>query len=633
MNFCFLEKTEKEMEIQTEEQDFYNAGDVLRKKILQTINYIYYSPIFCLDTRSLALFRIVIALMHLVDLWIRSMNLKVHYSDYGVWPIDQATFSISSMTYSIHWMNGTVTFQFVTFVIHAVMAISLLVGYKTTVSSILLYVLQTSLHNRNHLLQNGGDDFWRCISLWCVFLPLGAKFSVDNILENLHTRYKTQASPTQYSSMFCILFITQFGWLYWGAAITKTGKEWTTEHSAVYYALSIDIFTTRFAKHFLIGQLSMEFLQLLSWLTVRLEFALPFLFFFPTRILNSISRTVAILFIFSIHAGFGLALELGLFPLIPPIVALALLPAWFWDHVIYKRILLKYWEPVAVIIPRNQLVNKNYFTLYCMQFLLVQPSEIYYSEDSSEFEVIGRFTQTRMVGEKSLLRFSPFTSWYFRLVSWFKKNNSTNNAVIPIYNNTTQKSINNDNKEQTNYTTSRENISKPQPEYFKKHLTITQFLLEILAFILVCYVIWLNLGNAQLLEVHSPVRAPASFFRFDQFWYLFSPFPMKDDGWWVVEGHLEHSETFSSSEELVKQTTVDLWRYFVLSDGMHQVNWTKPNHVAGLYPDQRWRRYMMALWNNDNKWMREYLTRWMCRNWNGYSYKQLQRRRRSCKIQ
>jgi hypothetical protein len=123
------------------------------------------------------------------------------------------------------------------------------------------------------------------------------------------------------------------------------------------------------------------------------------------------------------------------------------------------------------------------------------------------------------------------------------------------------------------------------------------------AFFLAYVVLW-NLGtlpDASLggkLDVPSGLRWMAFAFRIDQHWDMFSPSPLKDDGWYVIPG------------TLIDGTIVD-----VFQNGS-PLSWEKPELVAYTYKNQRWQKYMMTLWNRDFSAFREYYGKYLCRSWN-----------------
>ena len=138
--------------------------------------------LFGIDLRSLALFRICLGLIILIDLLTRLPDLNTFYTDAGLLP--RAALVGQPQLISAHLMNGTVWFQAVLFLIQGVCAVGLLVGYRTRLMTWLSWVLMVSLHWRFRSILGGGDEYLRYLLFWSVFLPLGARWSVDRALDD-----------------------------------------------------------------------------------------------------------------------------------------------------------------------------------------------------------------------------------------------------------------------------------------------------------------------------------------------------------------------------------------------------------------------------------------------------------------
>ena len=66
--------------------------------------------LFGMDLRSLAIFRISIALIIIVDLIARASDLESHYTDRGVLPIDRVIEHSPKWRVSVHLLNGSIEF-------------------------------------------------------------------------------------------------------------------------------------------------------------------------------------------------------------------------------------------------------------------------------------------------------------------------------------------------------------------------------------------------------------------------------------------------------------------------------------------------------------------------------------------
>src|SRR5690606_1189677 len=83
----------------------------------------------------------------------------------------------------------------------------------------------------------------------------------------------------------------------------------------------------------------------------------------------------------------------------------------------------------------------------------------------------------------------------------------------------------------------------------------------------------------------------------DQRWNMFSPGPLTEDGWYVIEGRFKHGLVLD------------------LLTGK-PVTWDKPADVAHTYKNQRWRKYLMNLWLADSAKYRLPYGQYLCRKWN-----------------
>ena len=180
-----------------------------------------FRQMFSLDLRSLALFRIGVSLLILADLLIRAQSLVAHYTDAGVLPRSvQTTIFNADWYFSFHLMTGSWEGESLLFLVAGAFAVMLLVGYRTRLACILSWLMMISLHNRNYLLLNSGDFSLRMLLFWGMFLPLGARASVDRML--LHP-VEAQEPPSGNSFVFPggIGLICQIVFVYFFSALFK----------------------------------------------------------------------------------------------------------------------------------------------------------------------------------------------------------------------------------------------------------------------------------------------------------------------------------------------------------------------------------------------------------------------------
>jgi hypothetical protein len=283
--------------------------------------------VFSADLRSLAAFRIVLALLVLGDLATRAMDLSAHYTDQGVLPRSYLVQEEQNpWQVSLNLISGEFFFQALLFGIAALAALGLLVGYRTRLMTVIVFVLLFSIQWRNPGVLTGGDRLLRVLIFWGMFLPLGAYWSIDRALKAVTPRLSMR-----FFSLATVGLFLQIASMYWFTAIEKSGREWRVDGTALYYALSIDKFTTP------VGAYLYEFptlLQVMTFATIVLEAFGPFLLFSP--FLTGPVRTVAVLAFMSLHFGIRMTMGIGIFPFVSAFCMVCFLPGCFWDREIAR---------------------------------------------------------------------------------------------------------------------------------------------------------------------------------------------------------------------------------------------------------------------------------------------------------
>jgi hypothetical protein len=427
-----------------------------------------FGDLISLDLRSLAVLRIGLGLMLLADLFVRAEDLSAHYTDVGVLPC-QAVFS---SVLSLHLMHGSWWFEAGLFVVAAVFALALVVGFHTRLAAFCSCLLLISLHARNPIVLHGGDNLLRVLLFWGVFLPLEECFSIDSLLRPSGPRPHPRVASVATAAL-----ILQVCFVYWFSVLLKSDPVWRTEGTAVYYALSIEQFATPWGRQ-LLGY--PDLLRLLTFATLGIEAIGPALLFLPWG--RGPIRTLVVAAFVGFHLfGLGLALELGNFPYVCAVAWLALLPSWFWDRL-------------------GRLASK------------------------------GNPLPAVAAGVRASV-------WHEALAGFF----------------------------------------------------------------LVYVFLWnLRTLDQQRFQCIFPVQVNGIGVAvgLDQMWNLFAPYPLKDDGWYVIVGTLADGRQ------------VDLFR-----DGQ-PVRWEKPELISAMYKNARWRKYLMNLWRKDHADHRLRYARYLCRDWN-----------------
>jgi hypothetical protein len=276
--------------------------------------------IFGIDLRALAMLRIGIGLVLVLDLCARTRHFTASYTDGGPFPLALLDPWMRETVAPFHLWSGAFAYQALLFALSLVLAAMLLVGLHTRVAAVGSWLLLVSLQVRNPFLLNFGDHILRVCFFWALFLPLGRVWSLD-------ARRAAAPPPARITvrSVASAAFLLQVGFVYFFTALLKTAPDWHRDGMALYYALQYD----SIARPFALWLREQVFLtKLLTRGTFVLELVGPFLALVPLWPV----RTFAALSLMGLHVGIALCLNLGIFPLIDIVVLLPFLPSQVWDR-------------------------------------------------------------------------------------------------------------------------------------------------------------------------------------------------------------------------------------------------------------------------------------------------------------
>ncbi|QVL31939.1 HTTM domain-containing protein [Telmatocola sphagniphila] len=283
--------------------------------------------VFAIDARSLGLFRIILGLLLLADLVLRAVDLEAFYSDEGVMPrlTRIANYELNDTTglkylLSLHMVSGQNWWQILLFSIFGLFSFSLMIGYRTRLSALVSYVMLCSLQSRNPIILDGGDVYIRVMLFWGLFLPMNMRFSVDRWLR------PEPEPPLGVLNLATFAMLTQVGYVYAMGAVLKNDAVWTRDYTAMYYAMSLECFSTWLGK-WLVHQLVLtKFLTFVTW---WLELVGPILLLLPFW--NRYLRIAVILGFWGFHMSTEETLHLSIFPFIGCMAWIPFIPACVWD--------------------------------------------------------------------------------------------------------------------------------------------------------------------------------------------------------------------------------------------------------------------------------------------------------------
>lgn len=284
-----------------------------------------------IDLRSLALFRMALGLLVAVDAFRRGLDLNYFYTDAGVLPravaIDELGFS--AFFWSLYYVNGQAWWAGGLLLLTLLCGFSLMLGYRTRLATVLTWVLVLSVQNRNPLVLGDGDTLVRLLLFWSIFLPLGAKWSLDQFHRPAKLQEESASTPQlmQVCSLASLALLLQVIYVYFFSALLKQSPDWIPDGSALLVAFSHPFYATSLGQSLVAYP---EFLKGLTYLVYYSELILPWLVFLP--FFNGPIRTFVVVYFLGFHLlGVGLTLHVGLIIWAAAVAWLVFLPAWFWE--------------------------------------------------------------------------------------------------------------------------------------------------------------------------------------------------------------------------------------------------------------------------------------------------------------
>jgi hypothetical protein len=520
-----------------------SAGRRVRAKVVE---------IFGADLRSLAIFRVVLALLVLADLANRATDLYQHYTDAGVLPRTVLMEDVlSPWVFSLNLMNGGAFFQALLFGAAALAALGMLVGYRTRLMIFVVWVLLLSIQLRNPLVNGSDSHLLRMLLFWGMLLPLGAYWSVDRARATF-----PRPSP-HFLSLATFGLFMQIAFVYWFTAALKSGPEWRVDHTALYYALSLDQLATPIG-HFLLNFPGL--LQVLTFGTLALEAFGPLLLFCP--FFTGPLRTGAALAFMSLHFGIWLTMDIGIFPWISAFCMVCFFPTWFWE----KASMLH-----SVLLGRFELARRLQLAAARLGHAIVA-----FSRTILSFLVDAR----HLLFAAPALHGDPLAD-------------HTAGSVPPLATGAMGQTV------AGTGVRDEPAVEEPEPKELQSSLAT-----NLLAFFFVFYILCWNLTTVTSFTLPERTVPLGPFLGLDQYWNMFVPFPSKEDGWYVIPGDLRDGDKVN----LMSITRDDY--------SMHRVSYEKPHDVRATYKNEHWRKYLEYIYNQDHAGQRLYFGQYICRQWN-----------------
>lgn len=542
------------------------------------------------DYRSLALYRFFIGWIVVADVLSRVPDLENFYTDLGLVP---RSLFVSEMTmpwsFSLHLANGTFEFIVLMFSLHLILGLMLVVGLKTRWAMLGAFIMAVSVHNRNWLVNNGGDDVLRAILFISIFLPLNRFFSIDSALAK--KKETTESNSHNHFSSWGLTFILQVFLIYFVSYILKDHDVWRKDFTAHYFSSRLDIFVTPFGvwlRQFdLLGNIITIFSIFLEWSGPLL---LVFSFIFG-RHWWKVRFTLVVIFIL-FHIGIFFTMNIGLFTFICEVMWISLIPGPFWDKMAdhfrkknYHKISI-YYDGDCGFCQKGVRLIREFFLFSKVPILPAQ-------DNSSIFEDMKKAHSWVVVNEKGK-RFFYYDAFIelvnhsfilkpFQFIFSSKIMRSCGGRVYHWVSH--HRPLMGKFSQWLNYV----------PE--KNPITTLRWLSELSgAFMFITILSW-NLSTIKKYDVHIPfLKSVTRWIHLYQEWNMFAPYPKKDNIW------VEIPAVLSDGSEIELLT------------GSRDIYSIKEKSFYEFVPNEHWRKFYLNM--SDKTTYARYYGGFLCRQWN-----------------
>ncbi len=291
---------------------------------------------FEIDLRSLAVFRVALGAVMLGDLIDRSRDLTAFYTDAGVLPSGLHPGIYGPFAYlSLHrYAMGSVWLQGALFALAGLVAVALILGWRSRLMAGAAWVLTLSLHRVSADAGGGGDALLRILLFWAMLVPLGARWSLD--ARSSRSEHRDDRG-TVYLAIPGAALLLQVAMVYWFTAAMKSWgeippgqiRQWMwRDGSALGVALWNDSLATP-AGAALRDRAGL--IPLMTYGTLALEWLGPVLALLP--VWRCGARLLAVVLFVAFHVGIEVTMTVGLFGYAALAAWTLFIPPCVWDRV------------------------------------------------------------------------------------------------------------------------------------------------------------------------------------------------------------------------------------------------------------------------------------------------------------
>ena len=148
------------------------------------------TEVFGFDTRSLAVARIALGLLVVLDVCGRLVDYDTFYTEGGVLNRMKTLELYHRKEYvSLFMASGADWWAGFCFAIEGIAGLCYMLGYRTRLTGWIAWFMMIGCHARFSQVLQAGDLLLRLLLFWSFFLPMGARFSIDSMSSSRYSKY------------------------------------------------------------------------------------------------------------------------------------------------------------------------------------------------------------------------------------------------------------------------------------------------------------------------------------------------------------------------------------------------------------------------------------------------------------
>lgn len=250
------------------------------------------------DFRILAAMRVGFSVLLLINVLVLLPDLERFFSETGALPYHASRSVLDPDAWGLFdWLPRTTGILWTLYGLLVASILSLMVGFRSRLSALFVFVLLTSFQHRNMMLFDAEDTVFRLFAFFFVFAHAGRAWGIDARLDP-----RSDPAPTWPIRLFQV----QLSTIYLSAGLLKlVGGDWLDGTALYYVARLDDLFGQMPLPDFMFEW--MPLVRVLSWGVVLTELTLPVALWFER------TRRPALVVGFLLHLSIEYAMHLFLF--------------------------------------------------------------------------------------------------------------------------------------------------------------------------------------------------------------------------------------------------------------------------------------------------------------------------------